>query len=168
MVISVVLGVVALIFILRRVFVARKPVYLFKTNIFNDRTLEWIILIALFSSIIFSGINQILISKKINYTNFFVSTGILVLILVLTIIEYNFKQIGIYENGIIIRSQFHPWKKIYTYRTVNMEMNKVKLAFYFYDGIQEEKLNISYIYVNKDEIENILNAIGNNLDPTKG
>lgn len=166
-IVTIVLTLISLSFVMSRMINAKKPIYIFKTNFLNDRVYECIFILIALVSVIFSNINYYFTNKNTDINNILINIAILAVLLLLIILEYNKNQIGIYENGIILKSRYYKWDKIYTYRIKNMTDGSKKVVFYFYDKADRQKLNISSFYVNKDISEKIVKAIGENIDTTR-
>lgn len=167
MLVSLTVILIGLILIFRRMSYAKKPLYLFKLNFFNDRIFESLIIIICITLTIFNSFNNYMVNKTLDFKSILIITPIILGFTILAIFEYNKNKVGIYENGLLLKSQFYKWDKIYTYRVKNMTDGSKKILFYFYDRADEEKLNISSFLVDENTSEEIIKAIGENLDPSR-
>ncbi|HHX70019.1 MAG: hypothetical protein WAO56_09200 [Miniphocaeibacter sp.] len=160
------ISIVALFFIIKRLLLAKNPIYIFKTNFRNDRIIELLVIFICAIVGITNIINNYFVHDTFETTNFIIFSLVILILVILSILEYNKKQIGIYENGLILKSQFYKWDKIYTYRLKKLGGNKTKFSFYFYDSMDEKKLTISSLNLTDEECEKIVEAIGENIDPS--
>ncbi|QQK07933.1 DUF5673 domain-containing protein [Miniphocaeibacter halophilus] len=160
------ISIIALFFIIKRSLLAKNPIYIFKTNFRNDRIVELLVIFICIIVGITNIVNNYLVHNIFQTRNVIIFVSVVVVLIVLSILEYNKNQIGIYDNGLIMKSQFYKWKKIYTYRLKKLNGNKTKISFYFHDSMDEKKLSISSLNLTDEECEKVVEAIGENIDPT--
>lgn len=157
---------VLIAFIIVRNIRAKNPLYIYKNKILEDRTVE--VLFAFISSIwgairffeIRALGNGDIVKDVLPYI-----ASVAIIFIVVTF-EYNKYQVGLYETGILFKSQFTPWKKIYTYR-VNPASNGTKITFYIHKNSDPNQLQMNHIYVSKERAEKMIEILETKLDITK-
>ncbi len=145
----------------------KNPLYKFKTTITNDRFVETLMIFVFFIGGLFAIFGEYISDGKINFKNLIILIIIAVLLLLLAFYEYRKNQVGIYEKGILIKSLFYSWNRIYTYRIKKLVDGRNKFIFYIHNRSDEEKLDIIYYVVNDKNKDNILEAIGDKLDSSR-
>lgn len=162
----IILLVVLLAFIAVRDMRAKNPLYIYKTNVLEDRFIE----------ILFAFVSTIWAALKLFEINalgegdivkdvlpYLISVAI---VFVVITIEYNKYQVGLYETGILYKSQFYPWEKIYTYRIKPAAKGK-KITFYIYKGQHTDQLQMNNIYVSEKRAFELEEILETKLDSTR-
>lgn len=167
MLLSIAAGVIALVFILKRLITLKNPLYKFKTIITNDRFIETLMIFVFFVGGLFTIVGEYMSDGIINFKKLIILIVVAIVLLTLAFYEYKRNQVGIYEKGILIKSLFYSWNRIYTYRVKKLVDGRNKVIFYIHNRNDEEKLDIIYYVVNDKNKDNILKAIGDKLDPSR-
>jgi hypothetical protein len=107
--------------------------YSIKRNIFEARTLSWIV--------IFNVGSMIFIFSIISYKLELITSIILFLLLViLTITDYYKFYEGVYTNGVLIRGFYYSYDKLKCYRFIEYDESSVLLILTFKDiAISDKK-----------------------------
>lgn len=99
-------------------FSARTPIYRFNRNIFAARMISFVFF---FTLILVSAVNLIgYLDQRETLIHVLAPFLSAVIIVVLTFIEYQIHGEGIYEEGVIVKGIFQPWKKITDSKIVGM------------------------------------------------
>ncbi len=167
MFLSLATAVIVILFLIKRVLVIRNPVYIYKNKLFEDRPIELIGELITIVFIVTTIVNSYVTNGKIPMKEILILASISVVLFVIILLEHNKFKVGVYENGILYRSIFHKWKKIYSYRYKELTSGEGRVVFYLYDSNDNEKLNKFNITTTKEEAAKIIEAIGDNLDPTR-
>ena len=156
-----------LIFIVRKIIVLKKPVYIYETDLIESRPIEMIgVLISLVGFVI------VIFDAYLSKDSTLVKEGIIylvvtILLFIFTVIDYKKFKVGIYENGILFRSNFYSWNRIYTYRYKNINEEKDSITFYIHNRNDENKLLKFRIVESKENAEKIIESIGENIDTSR-
>ncbi|WP_099203708.1 hypothetical protein [Miniphocaeibacter massiliensis] len=159
--------VIVFVFVIRKIIYLKKPIFIYKNGLIEDRPIEMIGVLISFVVLATTAINAFLLKNKYSIIGILIYLGITILLFTLTIIDYKRYQVGIYDNGILYRSIFYNWKRIYTYRKEEISESKDSIIFYIHDKNDEQKLTKFKIIESKENSIRIIEAIGENLDPTK-
>ncbi|MDO5649563.1 MAG: DUF5673 domain-containing protein [Gallicola sp.] len=162
----IILLVILLAFIIFRNARAKHPLYIYKTKVLEDRFIE--VLFAFISTIwalikVFEikALGQGDLGREV--LPYLIAVAIIFIVIS---IEYNKYQVGLYETGILYKSQFFPWKKIYTYR-INPASHGKKITFYIHKGENTDQLQKNNIYVSDTRALEMEKILETKLDVTK-
>ena len=144
---------------------AKGPLYIYKTKLSEDRFIEMLFVLIF---LIWTGmrtIEMVTLGTKSFVVDILPFVVSIIVILVLTYFDYNKKKVGLYETGILYKSIFYPWKKIYTFRHEPYG-NREKITFFIHKS-DPRQLQKNSIYVKQDQKEKMLEILHSKLDITK-
>lgn len=161
---SLILLAFMLVYIIYRTKRAQEPLYIYKTKILEDRFIEilFILVLSVWAIIKFLEIRAI---GGDYFREIFPLVLSIVVVMVVTSIEYQKKQVGLYETGILFKSQFYPWKGIYTYR-VYPGPNRTKITFFIHKS-DPNKLQKNSIYLSEKMANEMVEILDTKLDVTR-
>lgn len=122
-----------------------RSVYVYRGSFFEDRYVECLCMVSLLFLMILTMV------LDFHHSISWITTCIcLCLVGVITFWDYRKNKIGIYSNGILLRSNFLTFDVIYTYRSYDLKNGKIKLRFYVRKPSDRQKLDTIDIVFEKE------------------
>ncbi|MDO5754614.1 MAG: hypothetical protein Q4P28_00045 [Tissierellia bacterium] len=129
---SIAIVLFSMVLIGRRYLQKGHEIHTFRTKFMEDRIMEFVFIQTLLVLIIIDYF------AKRNYK---LDIFIFIIYILIVFLEYRKTKVGIYENGIIFKSQFYRWNNIYTFRSYTLTNGDIKFVFYIHQYLQRKQLN---------------------------
>ncbi|MDL2311006.1 hypothetical protein LJC13_03390 [Peptostreptococcaceae bacterium OttesenSCG-928-C18] len=154
-------------FIIKKIIFLKKPVYIYKEKLIESRPTEMLGVLMSAVGFVISVIEVFQYRTELSVKICIANAVVTIVLFIFTLIDYKKFKVGVYENGILYRSSFYKWGKIYTYKYKLVNEDLANIIFYIHNRNDENKLFKFKIVESKENAKNILDAIGNNIDPSR-